>query len=448
MLCALPKKSVAGVNSHMMTGLSKRSGKVFLCGIILMVTAGILLTGCGSSDKLGSGNGNQESASTPENPSGVSADPDTQQAPEGSGGTPQGQDDSQGPGTDVADSNNGGKEGNGKSNIKVKALYLTGWTVGGAKNVSHYVELANTTEINSYVIDVKDDDGLVGYESGIAAVRELGAYTKKYDVDKVIKEFHDNNVHIIGRVVCFKDPVLSAKRPDLAVKDKNGGVWKDTHKKPWLNPYNKDSWPYLIEVAKEAVNKGFDEIQFDYVRFPNDGIKNADFGNSDKPRYEAINEFLSYARKEMPGVILSADVFGIIFESPGETGDSAAIGQNLETIGMEMDYISPMAYPSHYALGQTVNGVKFLKPDLDPYGVVYNTLVKGKNRIEKVEGYKAEIRPYVQDFTASWIGKGNYQKYGPEQLRQQIKAVYDAGLEEWIFWNAANKYSEAGLLKE
>ena len=334
--------------------------------------------------------------------------------------------------------------------IKVKALYLTGWTVGSMNKVERYVNLANTTEINSYVIDIKDDDGYVGYESQIAEVREIGGWKKKYDADKALKAFHDGNVHVIGRIVCFKDTVLSSEKPELAIKDIRGGLYKtkntDGNMITWLNPYEKGSWPYLVNIAREAVEKGFDEIQFDYIRFANDGAKkNMDFSAYTQPKHEAIDEFLAYARKELPGVVLSADIFGIVCESPGDT---EGIGQNLDTIGKSIDYISPMAYPSHYALGQIVNNVKFSKPDMDPYGVVYNTLLKAKNRIEKISDYQANIRPYLQDFTASWIGKGNYQTYGAEQVRQQIKATYDAGYDEWIFWDANNTYTESAFKKE
>jgi len=339
--------------------------------------------------------------------------------------------------------------GEDKKRIVVKALYLTGWTVGNPEKLEHYINLANTTEINSYVVDIKDDDGYVGYESNVPAVREIGAWKKKYDVDKVLKAFHDNNIHVIGRIVCFKDPVLSEKKPELAVKHVNGGLWKEKNSNgemiSWLNPYEKDSWPYLIEIAREAVEKGFDEIQFDYVRFPSGDKKAMDFGQNRPEKYETINEFLRYARNELPGVVLSADIFGIVCESPGDTED---IGQYLETVGMDIDYISPMLYPSHYALGQVVNGIKFPKPDLEPYAVVYNSLVKAKNRISQVQGYKADVRPYIQDFTATWIGKGNYQVYGPKQVREQIQAVYDAGYKEWILWDAKNKYEEEAFLKE
>jgi hypothetical protein len=167
------------------------------------------------------------------------------------------------------------------------------------------------------------------------------------------------------------------------------------------------------------------------------------FDDKGRPRYQAINEFLAYARLQMPEVVLSADVFGIICESPE---DQEGIGQYLEYVGCDVDYISPMAYPSHYALGQMVNGTKYAKPDLDPYGVVHNTLLKARRRTEQVRDYRAGVRPYLQDFTASWLGKGCYQQYGAEQVRQEFKAVYEAGYEEWVLWSAGNRYSESALL--
>ncbi len=334
--------------------------------------------------------------------------------------------------------------------IKVKALYLTGWTVGSTAKVNHFIELTKNTEINSYVIDIKDDDGKVGYESQVPEVKANGTWLKKYDPDKVLKAFHDNGVHVIGRLVAFKDPAYSVKRPDLAIKSTNGGIWKDNKKLSWLNPYNKDAWAYLVSIAKEAVAKGFDEIQFDYVRFPSDGNKKTmDFSGMTKEKYQAISEFLTYAANEMPGVPVSADVFGIIFESPADT---EGIGQYLEEVGKNISYISPMVYPSHYAYGQIVNKVEFPAPDLEPYKVVYNTLVKGKERLSKVSDYKAGVRPYLQDFNASWLrpknGKKMYQNYGAEQVKEQIKAVYDAGCEEWILWDPSNTYDEEAFAKK
>ena len=322
----------------------------------------------------------------------------------------------------------------------VKALYLTGWTAGSPDRLDHFIQLAINTEINSYVIDIKDVDGVVGYKSDIPAVKEIDAWISKYNADDVIKTLHENDIYVIGRLVCFKDPVLSSKKPDLAVKNINGGIWKDNFGVSWLDPYNRNSWSYLIDIAKEAVKKGFDEIQFDYIRFPNDGDKKAMvFSSNNEQKYEAVNAFLAYARQELPNVRLSADVFGIICESPEDTED---IGQYLELIGKDIEYISPMVYPSHYAFGQIVNNVTFAKPDFEPYAVVYNSLVKAKNRISQVENYKADIRPYLQGFTASYLRQGNYQTYGAKQIREQIQAVYDAGLTEWIIWDPSCNYPD------
>ena len=266
----------------------------------------------------------------------------------------------------------------------------------------------------------------------------------------MLKEFHDNGIYVIGRLVVFNDPAYSIKRPDLAIKSVNGGLWKDNAKHTWLNPYNKDAWSYTVSIAKEAVAKGFDEIQFDYVRFPSESKKNKmDLSGFTQERYQAICEFLAYAKKEIPEVPISADVFGIIFESPADTEH---IGQYLEEVGRNIDYISPMAYPSHYAYGQIVNKIEFPAPDLDPYNVVYNTLAKGKERLSKVSDYKANVRPYLQDFTAKWLqpvkGKKMWQDYGTEQVKEQIKAVYDAGYDQWILWDPSNTYDEEAFEKK
>jgi hypothetical protein len=331
--------------------------------------------------------------------------------------------------------------------FKVRGLYLTGWTAGVEERIRHYAELADKTEINTYVVDIKDSDGYVGYESDVPEVRGAGAWQRRYHPERLTGAFHEHGIRVIGRLVCFKDPILSSRRPALAIQTRAGKPWLDDDKKTWLNPYNRESWAYLVAIAKEAVQKGFDEIQFDYIRFASDGhMDDIRFGDTrGKTKHEVIKEFLAYARKEMPDTVLSADVFGIICESPGDTED---IGQYLEMLGDDMDFISPMVYPSHYALGQVVNRIRYAAPDRDPYGVVHNTLLQAKRRIAAAPSFRAGMRPYLQDFTATWLGKGMYQQYGAEQVRQQIKAVYDAGYEQWILWSAHNKYTESALEKE
>jgi len=253
--------------------------------------------------------------------------------------------------------------------------------------------------------------------------------------------------------VCFKDPILPNKRLDLAYKSVNGGVWRDNKNRAWLNPFNRESWDYIINIAKEAVDKGFDEIQYDYIRFPNGGdggnIKLIDFGPNFDPsvKSDIIAEFLRKSWKEIhegKGVNLAADLFAIAAVG---TADDNTLGQNWEKLSREVDYICPMAYPSHYASGQEIRGVKFLKPDLEPYNVVYQTLMTSKERLSKLEE-KAKIRTYLQAFSAPWIGTGNWQKYGAQQIREQIKALYDAGYNEWILWDPANAYPDGAFEKK
>lgn len=327
--------------------------------------------------------------------------------------------------------------------IKAKGLYLTASSAGA--RLDHYIELANTTEINSYVIDVKNDYGIVSFDSKVPLASEIGAIEKLYDVDKLIEKLHENDIYAIARIVCFKDPILSKAKPEMAIKNPEGGLYVHNNMN-WVNPYNKDVWQYNIDLAKEALEKGFDEVQFDYIRFP-DGKKSQMVfdGKDDRQLYEVVNDYLAYARKELPNAIIAGDVFAIILESPGDT---EGIGQYFELIGENLDYLCPMAYPSHYANGQIINNVKFPKPDLDPYGVIKNTLLKAKARYEKVEGHKPILRTYLQDFTATWIGNGNWQYYEDEQVRQQIQAVYDAGFEEWFLWDPMNKYREGAFKKE
>lgn len=337
--------------------------------------------------------------------------------------------------------------------VKAKAIYLTGWSAGNSAKIQQIIGLSKTTELNAVVIDIKDDDGKVAYDSNIKEVKDIGAWEKKYDPESVIKTLHENNIYVIGRLVCFKDPILPNKRLDLAYKSVNGGVWRDNKNRAWLNPYNKDSWDYIINIAKEAADKGFDEIQYDYIRFPNGGdggnIKLIDFGSNFDPstKSDTIAEFLRKSMKEIhdgKGINLAADLFAIAAVG---TADDNTLGQNWEKISRESDYICPMVYPSHYASGQEIRGVKFPKPDLDPYNVVYQTLMTSKERLSKLD-QKAKVRAYLQAFSAPWIGTGNWQKYGAQQIREQIKAVYDAGYEEWILWDPANAYPDGAFEKK
>ncbi|MCG8336930.1 MAG: putative glycoside hydrolase, partial [Proteobacteria bacterium] len=340
----------------------------------------------------------------------------------------------------------------------VKGLYLAPNSV--QEKLDHYIELANKTELNAYVIDIKSDYGLVQYKSKIPQVLAANAYTPVYDPKVLIKKMHDNGIYVIGKMTCFLDRTYPKHNNDLAIKKANGDLMVYGHDLHFLDPTKKGSWEYLLKIAQEAVELGFDEIQFDYIRFPETSVYDyvLDDDAKGKERREFIEGFIKFARENLPeGTVLSADIFGMPLISKKDWGE---IGQSLESVGWDLDFISPMVYPSHWAnsapkgkrmangRGQSINGIHFTHPDLHPYEVVYNALVAGKRRIEAVEGYDIKVRPYIQGFTDSGLEDGYYQYYGVEQYRQQIKAVYDAGYDGWIFWHARNNYVEEAFLPE
>ncbi len=339
---------------------------------------------------------------------------------------------------------------------KIKGIYVSGWTAGSNKKFSRLLELIDETELNAVVIDIKDAEGLVTYRSKVPWTRAAGARSYAVrNISNLLSRLKEHNIYPIARLVCFRDPLLSKAYPDIALKSKDGSLWKDRAGIGWLNPYNKEGWKYLLDLSKEAASLGFKEIQYDYVRFPTDGdIKNIAYGKgtSISGRSKAISEFLAYAKAELKpfGVVVSADLFGI---AATDVRGGRYIGQDMVKMAREADYISPMIYPSHYAnvrqngTGQLINDVLFKYPDLEPYSVVYNSLAVAQKRLQnsKVSG---RLRPWLQAFTASYLGKDRYQPYGGKQIKQQIKAVSDAGIGEWMLWNANNRYPDDGLLRD
>ena len=324
--------------------------------------------------------------------------------------------------------------------VEVKALYI-----GSGSALDKAIELCNNSELNCIVIDLKNEYGLP-YMSNVATAKEIGYVWDAYDLAAVIEKCHNNNVRVIGRIVSFNDQVAAQHFPERAIQDANGNVvqFSNEGNKPFLSPYCTENWDYLIDIAIEAAEYGVDEIQFDYVRFPAGATK-----NKVKPYYgeegqypskaEAVNRFLQEARirvQDTYGVPVSADIFGIVLTS---SSDAAIIGQDFATLGMTgIDSCCPMVYPSHYALGTMLGGHVFKYPDKEPYLMVYSVLHECQATY-KQPGFTA-VRPYLQAFTASYIGKGNYMEYGYREINSQIKAIKDLGITEFILWDPSCKY--------
>lgn len=327
----------------------------------------------------------------------------------------------------------------------VRGIYVTGPAAGGNK-LNELINYVDETDLNAMVIDIKDDKGNVTYktENPDSPYAGIGKdYIK--NPRAMLKKFEDKQIYPIARVVVFKDSLLAKEKPELSFLD-GEKVWKNGRGEAFVNPFLKEVWDYNVGIAIEAAKMGFKEIQFDYVRFP-EGFENKeddlkyDVGEYDEAkmshtakRVQAVTDFVSYARKQLEpyDVEVSVDIFGYAATLPEAPG----IGQNFTKISENVDVISSMIYPSHWT---SYFGIE--KPDLEPYNLVkeYAKLENGKLKELKTP---PTSRPWLQDFTASYLGDGNYQRYGKEEVEAQIKALNDNGIDEYLLWNAANRYTK------
>lgn len=325
-----------------------------------------------------------------------------------------------------------------RPNIKVKGIYITGPTAG-TKRMKELVELITSTEMNAIVLDIKNDGGNVTYKIENQQAQEMNACIRYVrDMPGLIKDLHEQGIYVIGRIVCFKDGILAKNRPELALCKPDGTPVTDGKGQPWVNPYKKEVWEYICDLAEQATLDGFDEIQFDYVRFPiGDDANKADYGVDLKtyPREDGLNDFFDYANERLhkKEIIFGADLFGTVI---GSDTDRDRTGQDYVDLAMKADALYPMIYPSHY--GPYTFG--FEVPDAHPYGTIKGAMELSQKQLARLGDSipSAIIRPWLQCFSAPWV-KGHIN-YGSVQLRQQIQAVYDAGYEEWILWNASNRY--------
>lgn len=328
----------------------------------------------------------------------------------------------------------------------VRGIFVTGHSAGGER-FERLVDFVDKTELNAMVIDVKEDMGHLTYmpeEGSDLAALEIGKPFIR-NPRAVLERLEEKQIYPIARVVVFKDSLLAEKRPDLSFVD-NGEVWKNGRGEAFVNPFLKEVWDYNVQIAIEAAKLGFKEIQFDYVRFP-EGFENKTDklkfsmgeyeGASQDPvqsRVSAVTDFVAYAREQLKpyDVEVSVDIFGYsatLTEAPG-------IGQNFGEISENVDVISSMIYPSHWT---TYFGIS--KPDLEPYKLVAEYAKMENIKLDALKTAPVS-RPWLQDFTASYLGAGNYKKYGKAEVEAQIKALNDNGIDEFLLWNAGNTYSQ------
>lgn len=344
----------------------------------------------------------------------------------------------------------------------VRGVYLTGHTAGGYKTYLDFkagerktntipgtkfgeiVGLMDNTDLNAMVIDIKDDWGNITfkpeessplYDKGKPYIREPR---------KLLEYLEEKQIYPIARIVVFKDSILAKQREDLSFK-RDGQLWKNGNGESFVNPFLKEVWDYNVQVAIEAAKLGFEEIQFDYVRFPEgferrDDILTYSMGeykdlqlDDVQKRVKAVTDFVAYAKEKLEyyDVDVSVDIFGYTATLPEAPG----IGQNFTKISSHVDVISSMIYPSHWT---SYFGIA--KPDLEPYRLVTEYAKVENQKLSELKEPPTS-RPWLQDFTASYLGNGNYQVYGTEEVEAQIKALNEQGINEFLLWNAGNNYT-------
>lgn len=315
----------------------------------------------------------------------------------------------------------------------IKGIYLTSWTAGDSSKINHFIDLIEKTELNAVVIDIKEVDGKIVFDTDSSLINELKTEDIKIpNLKEIVRQLHQENIYTISRIVVFKDDSLPKIKPKLALKNKSKGLWQDYKEKTWLDPASQEAWDYHVELAKEAIKIGFDEINFDYVRFPSDGdISNIIYPAWDMktPKSEIIRRFFEYlAEKLKPlGAFLSVDLFGLTMVR----SDDMNIGQILENAIPYFDFICPMVYPSHYP--PDFEG--YSNPAAYPYEIIKMNLLKGKERMDSSE---SRLRPWLQDFDLG----ANYNK---EMIELEKQAVYDTNSYGWLLWNPTSRYTEEAL---
>ncbi len=320
---------------------------------------------------------------------------------------------------------------------KLKAVYISSWVAGSPKFRDSIIKMIDETELNSIVIDVKDSTGRISFDMENPDLRKEGSIEKRISNIRALTDMlHKKNIYIIGRVSVFQDPYMTKKRPAWAVTKKSDGtVWKDRKGLSFLDPAKKEVHDYIVNIAKSAYDEGFDEINFDYIRYPSDGnMKDINYrlatGETRSDNIEKFFKYLSSEIKKDKNIPISADLFGLTTEATDDMG----IGQVWEKALPYFDFLCPMVYPSHYPPGH----MGYKNPSNYPYEVINRALAGAINKTNKIGGDINKIRPWLQDFDMGAI-------YTKELIKAEIKAVSDNGLKSWMLWDPANKYTPSAL---
>ena len=337
---------------------------------------------------------------------------------------------------------------------RTEGFYMTAWIAGIPSRVDALIAKAKARGINTFIVDVKDYSGYVSYRMDIPEVIASGA-DKQIRIahpNDVLTKLHQNGMYAIARVTVFQDPILAAAHPEWAMQDKETGrAWKDQKGLSWMDPAAQPVWDYDIAIAKDAIARGFDEVNFDYVRFPSDGSLSRiayPAWDGKEAKHAVLRRFFKYVSGQLPNAVISADVFGLVTVNSDDLG----IGQVLEDTYGYFDYVSPMVYPSHYAKGF----LGYKNPAEYPYEVIHYSMTKAVGKLYRFEqlqhstttpaevpGPRAtKLRPWFQafdlgaDYTNDMIHK-QMQAFS-DVIRETSASQWDGG---WLLWDPNNTYS-------
>jgi hypothetical protein len=322
---------------------------------------------------------------------------------------------------------------------QIRGLYLNAYAAGSRTRLPRLIAIADSTEINAFVIDVKDERG-IRYRSELELPMQLStpAEVTIRDLGAMLDTLKAHGIYTIARLVVFNDPILSEAREEWSIRQPNGSIWRDRTGHSWVSPWDRRVWEYNLAIAEEVARAGFDEIQFDYVRFPEQfrSLPPQVHPQAQGDRADAIAGFLNEAKRRLHplGAVVAADVFGL---SPN-TFDDVGIGQQWETLAAIADHMLPMMYPSHYYSTHLPN---VPRPNAMPYETIFKSAGMARLRNDRLrqDGIEpARVIVWLQAFQAPWLRDG--VQYGPEEIRKQKQGVYDVGFDDWILWHPGSQY--------
>jgi hypothetical protein len=316
------------------------------------------------------------------------------------------------------------------------AVYMSSWAAGTASFRKHLFDLIDNTEVNAVVIDIKDYTGHISFPVTDPDLQKTGAAERRIpDVKEFIGKLHEKGVYVIGRISSFQDSFLIKDHPEWAVKTKEGNVWQDFKGVKWLDAGATPVWHYLASIGRESYAVGFDELNFDYIRYPSDGnMQDIAYSWSDgRTRQQVMKTFFQFLHEEFASssIPISADLFGLTTSA----NDDLGIGQKITDALPYFDYVAPMVYPSHFSHGF----IGYEKPAQHPYEVIKYSMEHAIERAGEASTSPSKLRPWLQAFDLGAI-------YTPELVRAQMQASYDVGLSSWMLWNAASVYNKEALI--